>query len=146
MADTRQDDRQRQKHLMLLVGIAFLVAIGWQILSGGRSAISFHTGEDSFTLTGPESTSATVLYRDITGIKEVSDFDAGTATDGGTSGSVNYGTWENGSLGSYQSFVDTRIQDVIVVTTDDGIYAFNYEDEETTEELARALPDFAAQE
>ncbi len=111
MADTRQDDRQRQKHLMLLVGIAFLVAIGY-----------------------------------ITGIKEVSDFDAGTATDGGTSGSVNYGTWENGSLGSYQSFVDTGIQDVIVVTTDDGIYAFNYEDEETTEELARALPDFAAQE
>lgn len=45
MADTRQDDRQRQKHLMLLVGIAFLVAIGWQILSGGRSAISFHTGK-----------------------------------------------------------------------------------------------------
>ncbi|MCH4032759.1 MAG: PH domain-containing protein [Lachnospiraceae bacterium] len=145
MQKSAQDDTSRRRHLMFLVGIAFLVAIGWQILTGSRSSVTFHTANDAFTLTGPGGTSATIAYADIKDIKSTDSFDPGTAKGGGTSGSVCYGTWKNDSLGTYTAFVDTDIDTVILVKTNDGTYAFNYEDEDATKELAEALPDFAAQ-
>jgi hypothetical protein len=139
------DEKKRRQHLLLLVGIAFVVAIGWEIITGGPGAVTFHTQDTSMTLTGPENTSVTIDYADITKIQSVTDFDPGTALEGGTKNHVNYGTWENTSLGTYKSFVYTGIDTVIIVETKDTVVAFNYEDEETTQELAKALPDFAEQ-
>lgn len=138
--------REKQIHLMVLVGIAFIIAMGWELISNsGHGSIGYHTGEESITLTGPEDTSAEIAYADMQEITSVTDFDYGTAVDGGTKGSVNYGTWENESLGTYTSFINTGIDTVILITTEDTTYAFNYEDETATEELAKALPDFASE-
>lgn len=145
MQKLAQDEPSRRRHLMILVGIAFLIAIGWQILTGSRSLVSFHTKDDAFTLTGPGGTSAVIAYADIEDIRSTDSFDPGTASGGGKAGSVCYGTWENDSIGTYTAFVDTDINTVILVETFDGTYAFNYEDENATRELAAALPDFADQ-
>lgn len=138
-----EDSRKRQKHLMLLIFIAFIAALIWEILSGGTGAVSFHTEDEYMTLAGPEGTSIQINYSDITDISGTTDFEPGSAVDGGTKGKVNYGTWENDTLGTYESFVDTRIDTVIVIRTDDVTVAFNYEDENATGELLQALPDFA---
>lgn len=129
-----------------LVFIIFLFVIFTFLAYRGTSSptVQFGSTETTLTLTGPKETSIQLDYADIISAKLVSDPDYGTAADGGTSGKIQYGIWENETWGSYHSFVSSKIPCCIVLYTEDDTTVFNLENQDTTERLYTSLLEFGS--
>ena len=53
-----------------------------------------------------------------------------------------YGIWNNESWGEYSLYVNTNIDVCIVITEIEGIFVFNYVNEQTTEDFYNSFLEY----
>jgi hypothetical protein len=129
------------KNIYILILIILAVATVFAIVYSGDNTI-LDVGESSLTINGAESTSYTIDYEDIQSVELVYSPDYGTSIDGGKKQMYAYGIWNNESWGEYSLYVNTNIDVCIVITEINGVFIFNYINEQTTEDLYNSLLEY----
>ena len=122
------------KNIYILIFIFLAVATVFALVSSGGSTV-LEVGESSLTINGAGSTSYTIDYEDIQSVELVYSPDYGTRVDGGKKQKVAYGIWNNEAWGDYHLDAKTNIDVCIVITEIDGVFVFNYINEQTTEDF-----------
>jgi hypothetical protein len=129
------------KKYYLLIFVFLVVATLFAVVYGGDSA-ELHVGETSLTINGAGSTSYTIDYKDIQSVELVYSPDYGTSIDGGKKRMYAYGIWKNESWGEYSLYVNTNIDVCIVITEIEGVFVFNYINEQTTEDFYNSFLEY----
>ena len=124
------------------IGFTVVVLILATVLSihFGSNKIDFSLADSTLTVTGPDKFSYSVKYENINKFIYLVDFDKGEETSGGTKRKINYGSWVNGDLGTYNLCVSEKINTYIYVESKSGDkLVFNYDDAEFTLKLYNTL-------
>jgi hypothetical protein len=129
------------KNIYILILIILAVATVFAIVYSGDSTV-LDVGESSLTINGAESTSYTIDYEDIQSVELVYSPDYGTSIDGGKKQMYVYGIWNNESWGEYSLYVNTNIDVCIVITEINGVFVFNYINEQTTEDFYNSFLEY----
>jgi hypothetical protein len=122
------------KNIYILILIFLAAAMVFAIVYSGDSPV-LDVGDSSLTINGAGSTSYTIDYEDIQSMELVYSPDYGTSIDGGKKRMYAYGIWNNESWGEYSLYVNTNIDVCIVITEIDGVFVFNYVNEQTTDDF-----------
>jgi hypothetical protein len=129
------------KKIYILILIFLIVATVFAIVYNGDSTV-IEVGESSLTIKGAGSTSYTIDYEDIQSVELVYSPDFGTSIDGGKKQKYAYGIWNNESWGEYRLYVNTKIDVCLVITEIEGIYVFNYINEQTTKDFYHSFLEY----
>ena len=122
------------KKIYILILIFLIVATVFAIVNSGDNTV-LEVGESSLTIKGAGSTSYKIDYQDIQSVELVYSPDYGTSIDGGKYQKFVYGIWNNESWGEYSMYVNSKIDVCIVITEIEGVYVFNYINEQTTKDF-----------
>ncbi len=129
------------KNIYILILIILAVATVFAIVYSGDSTV-LEVGESSLTINGSGSTSYTINFKDIHSVELVDSPDYGTSIAGGKKQMYAYGIWNNESWGEYRLYVNTNIDVCIVITEINGVFVFNYINEQTTEDFYNSLLEY----
>jgi hypothetical protein len=129
------------KNIHILIFIFLAVATVFAIVYSGGSTV-LDVGESSLTINGAGSTSYTIDYEDIQSVELVDSPDYGTRIDGGKKQMYAYGIWNNESWGEYRLYVNTNIDVCIVITEIEGVFVFNYINEQTTKDFYNSFLEY----
>lgn len=129
------------KNIYILILIFLAVATVFAIVYSGDSTV-LDVGESSLTINGAGSTSYTIDYEDIQSVELVYSPDYGTSIDGGKKQMYAYGTWNNEAWGEYRLDANTNIDICIVITEIDGVFVFNYINEQTTKDFYHSFLEY----
>jgi hypothetical protein len=129
------------KNIYILIFIFLAAATVFAIVYSGGSTV-LDVGESSLTINGAGSTSYTIDYEDIQSVELVYSPDYGTSIDGGKKQMYAYGIWNNESWGEYSLYVNTNIDVCIVITEIEGVFVFNYINEQTTEDFYNSFLEY----
>ena len=131
----------RGRRILLFVFILALAVFFYGAFGSNTLLLSLE-GE-AITLTGPEDSSFSVPYAEITSMELLENFDPGTAVNGGLKNHIRYGLWHNEALGDYRLFASDKIDVVILLRTTAGeTLVFNYESADTTRNFYDTYPTF----
>ena len=123
----------KQKNLsfaLLLVAVVLFYTF-----SGNSIGIQLDFGEDALTVSASDR-DWLLPYDQIESLSLSYLPDVGTMTEGIDKRTLQCGTWENESFGSYTLCVDPRIDACIVITNESGsVFVVNYENEDSTKQL-----------
>ena len=129
------------KKIYILIFIFLAVATVFALVYSGDSTL-LDVGESSLTITGAGSTSYTIDYEDIQSVELVYSPDYGTSIDEGKKQMYAYGIWNNESWGEYRLYVNTNIDVCIVITEIEGVFVFNYINEQTTKDFYNSFLEY----
>jgi len=130
-----------KKNIYILIFIFLAVATVFAIVYSSGSTV-LDVGESSLTINGAGSTSYTIDYEDIQSVELVYSPDYGTSIDGGKKQMYAYGIWNNESWGEYSLYVNTNIDVCIVITEIEGVFVFNYINEQTTKDFYNSFLEY----
>ena len=129
------------KNIYILIFIFLAVATVFAIVYSGGSTV-LDVGESSLTINGAGNTSYIIDYEDIQSVELVDSPDYGTSIDGGKKQMYAYGIWNNESWGEYILYVNTNIDVCIVITEIEGVFVFNYINEQTTKDFYNSFLEY----
>lgn len=111
-------------------------------------SVSLNVKEGVLTVAGAEDFSFALDISQIIRMELTALTEAGLATeDGGETRFLYWGVWENDLWGQYTLCASKQFNTIILITVADGQYfAFNYENNSTTEEMYQALLEYLAEE
>ena len=126
--------------------VAVLIVVLFYLMRGGYS-ISLELQEnDSITVGGPQDITYSVCYEDIDAVELLHDFDPGECLEGGTKFGYSYGTWKSEAYGEYTFIAKSKAKVYIALNdTDSRVLVFDYEGDETTENLYQLILDLLEQ-
>ena len=129
------------KNIYILIFIFLTAATVFAIVYSGDSPV-LSMGDSSLTINGAGSTSYIIDYEDIQSVELVDSPDYGTSIDGGKKQMYAYGIWNNESWGEYRLYVNTNIDVCIVITEIEGVFVFNYLNEQTTKDFYHSFLEY----
>ncbi len=130
-----------RKRLNILVMVGFFIVILFIIVKGEKG-IELKVGENGLTISAASGEPLYVDYEKIRNISFVQDFERGERVSGPEKRGISAGTWKNEQYQEYTLFAYDKIPSVIILETDGGAIAFNYESKNTTEEFYVTLKDY----
>jgi len=130
-----------KKNIYILIFIFLAVATVFAIVYSSDSTV-IDVGESSLTINGAGSTSYTIDYEDIRAVELVDSPYYGTSIDGGKKQMYAYGIWNNESWGEYRLYVNTNVDVCIVITEIEGVFVFNYINEQTTKDFYNSFLEY----
>ena len=116
---------------VVVVIIAAILIYGAMIDS---STITMELADNGIGVAGPDKTTVILLYEDIVSVDCYEEFEIGGVVEETENDTVYNGTWQNALLGEYQLLAYRDCDAMIVVTTEETIFAFNGSDAAETAE------------
>lgn len=117
--------------LILIVVLAFFLRPNRAVTALADNGCLIVTGASGYTVE--------IHYDKIESAELRESMDFGRLVDGTDENHEKSGTWENSEFGLYQLCVSSKIPSCIVMRTEEGIYAVNYESTKSTQSLYEAL-------
>ena len=131
-----QNNLYYKNNLFAIVGLVIIVMMCRYLFGEWTDSISVSFGDASVEFSYGEEESIAVAYEDITGLTLVTVEDYGTAgIDGIDDGTYAFGEFHNDEYGDYTAVLLFSVSQAILIETEGTVYLFNYESENTTEEL-----------
>ncbi len=119
-----------------------LIGMTAYVILNGIPSVTIKSDDDKLTVSGPDNTQCSMLYKDIVSIDFIEEADYTAFHGGSRKDRYMFESWECQSLGVCQLFIDTRISSCVVVTSHNQTILLNYEDNTTTKSFYQALTDF----
>ncbi|MDO4331356.1 MAG: hypothetical protein Q4C58_01585 [Eubacteriales bacterium] len=142
-SDPKQEQEReliRKKRIMnICVFIIFIIVSMIYYSIAGGSQVVLSVQETSLLIEVPKKSAYEVEYAEIRSMTLRDAPECGDVVEGGTAGKCNYGLWQNEQWGTYECYILTNVDNCIVLETDRGIVAFNFESEEATESFYEAF-------
>lgn len=127
----------------LLICVAILVAFFLFNLFSGSKTVTLVTGQDTFGVITPDGETVTYAYTDVESMElgtDLGSFARGDMVHGRETKTCWSGTYKNVEFGEYQLHVDPRLDYYILTRLKDGgVFVFNYESNDTTQQLCEQL-------
>ena len=141
MKKTFQSEKDYKKLQVRIWGIAILVMMVIYFLTSAlHKGITMNGTEDALAVKYGTDKSFEIVYDHIEGLELRDEETDGTALeDAVDSKGIHYGSYENDEFGTYTAAYDDSIPLWIVITSSDGIYVINFENEDSTSELYSQL-------
>ena len=130
-----------RKRLNILVMVGFFLVI-WFVTMRGEKGIELKIEENGLTISVTSGEALYVDYEKIRNLSFVQDFERGERVSGPEKRGISAGTWKNEQYEEYTLFAYDKIPSVIILETDGGVIALNYESKNTTEEFYATLKDY----
>jgi hypothetical protein len=92
-------------------------------------------GEDSLGIQSYKGQEISVSYKDLTKVELNDTYDFGEVVDGTDTTRGTGGLWRNDTYGEYYLFINKKVDDYIILTTDTKIIVFNYESTNVTDSI-----------
>jgi hypothetical protein len=129
------------KRIYILLFIFLAAATVFANLYSSDSTV-LDVGESSLTIYRVGRNSYKIDYEKIQSVELIYSPDYGTCIDGGKNQKYVYGIWNNESWGEYSMYVNTKIDVCIVITEIEGVYVFNYINEQTTKDFYHSFLEY----
>lgn len=127
------------RNIRRILGLCLAAALVFFLLTNDRKGITVEIGENSLTLAYSAEERWDIPFADIRSMALEAAFDRGAEVQGTTSRVQAFGAWKNAAYGAYRLCAFENVPACIVLETDGGVVAFNYESVEATEKLFEAL-------
>lgn len=141
MQKAKNENPKENKVKVWVSWIAWVIII--LILSrtmSGEQKVSTTVEADGITFQADSGYTAELQWDEISDIEVVEDFPYGTLVEGTDNSKEKSGIWNNDLFGEYELIANAKVSSCIVCTTNSGrTVVFNYESEESTESLLKAL-------
>ena len=141
MFGKNEDSKNRRKSQLIFIACIVILIVVYLLITRNNTYMRYSFSEDDsvfqITYEGNESSVEPVVIEigQIISVQLVQDMDVGEYVSGEDTKNVAFGIWESSELGEYFRCGEKEIDDYILVTSEDGIVAFNNESNETTAAL-----------
>lgn len=140
--NTLDEKRNLIRKRRMMNGIVFVIFFAVSAIyytKMGNNQVALSVQEASLIIEVPKKSEHEVRYEQILSVTLQDAPSYGQAVDGGIAGKCNYGIWQNEQWGTYYCYALTNVKDCIVLETDEGIVAFNFENEDATKAFYEAF-------
>lgn len=131
------EGKRRMRVELICFAIIIVVATAVSLSDGETDVLSWD--ETALTLSISQQLCCTVPYGQITQVALLNRPDFGECLSGEDTPRLRSGTWQSDELGRYAVYAYREVPVVICISTADGCYLFNLDQEETTEEFYSAF-------
>ena len=141
MFGKNEDSKNRRKSQLIFIACIVILIVVYLLITRNNTYMRYSFSEDDsvfqITYEGNESSVEPVVIEigQIISVQLVQDMDVGEYVSGEDTKNVAFGIWESSELGEYFRCGEKDVADYILVTSEDGIVAFNNESNETTAAL-----------
>ncbi|MGM9522514.1 MAG: hypothetical protein ACI3VB_08555 [Oscillospiraceae bacterium] len=147
--DEQEEKREEQRRIsksrnMMFISV-LIVAVIYLLVTSGSPRTSLDVDTDNRTLTFSYSAKDTEIDPIVVSLDDVEsvfldeDLELGEMVSGVKNKSFLFGQWHNEEYGDYQLCSVANLETYAVLELKDGYMVFNYEGDDTTQELVKAI-------
>ncbi len=141
MFGKNEDGKNRRKSQFIFIACIVVLIVVYLLMTRNNTYMRYHFSDDDgvfqITYEGDDAAVDPVVIETgrIISVQLIQDMDVGEYVSGQDTKQVAFGVWDSPELGEYFRCGEKDVEDYILVTSADGMVAFNNESNETTAAL-----------
>lgn len=124
--------------LRSMIIFIFVIAV-ISLFRNREETLTYSFSEEGFTVEAVSGYCVSVDWDSILSAEEREALELGTLVEGTDADTERSGSWENEEFGQYILCADAKVDSYVVLYTQTGVVAVNFEDEEATASLCQAI-------
>ncbi|MCD8023371.1 MAG: hypothetical protein LUF30_10540 [Lachnospiraceae bacterium] len=137
--ETVKDSQGLKNTLMGFISLIVIIAVVSALGIFNTTAVKVEINDEKFMISYDGEIVGQFTKDEIRSAVAVTSLDLGEPVEVISEEKYLVGTWENEEWGQYTLAVKESLECYAVVTTESGVFVFNYESKDTTESICEAL-------
>jgi hypothetical protein len=134
-------DVTRDRNRSILVCVIIIAVFFLFFRNNLRETTYVSIGDDALLIQSYDGREISVPYQSLEQMELTDEMEFGDLLDGTDSVRGTSGLWENAAYGEYYLYINKKVDDYLVLTTDTGTIVFNYESTGVTDSIYSGFAD-----
>jgi hypothetical protein len=135
----RRSDYTHYRNGSIIVCIIIIIVFILFFRNNLRETTYVSVGEDALLIQGYKGQEVSIPYGELTRVELTGEVNFGTMINGTDTVRGTSGTWKNDEYGEYSLYINKKVTDYLVLTTDTQTTVFNYESVNVTDNIYTAF-------